>query len=1117
MSATTLSAADLAAALGSLDPTEEQTRVIEADLEPLLVVAGAGSGKTATMTQRVIYLVATGQVRADEVLGLTFTRKAAAELNARISAQLEALASALPHVGIDRSRMPTVSTYNAFASQLVRDYGVQIGVDPSARLLDDAERHQIIGQLIDARAENLAGDKARSSLVETTVALADQLANHRLSGVDGEAESGDRAQACAQALRTEWRAIEQAIEADTDGKSLTVPMCEVRDSWLRRVELMDVVTDYTRYKRDHNLVDFADQILLARDLVRDEAVRDAVGQRYRAIFLDEFQDTSEGQMELLSRLFAGAGVTAVGDPNQAIYSWRGASQAALHSFHELFGGQASLTLSTAWRNDQAILDLANTVSAELALTPEYWRGKAATASIPTLRLHSRPGAGKGTIYRGRFAHIDDEIDAIAEYLQAHADPARSAAILVRTRTHIPALAERLRSRDIPVVLDAVSLLEIPGIVDVCAALHVSANAARGDHLMRLLTNVGVGAADLEVLWRWARERARDAYPDDSAQDRSGVAYLLDAVDSPPPIGWGAAEYADAKGFSPAAHARVARLSAVLRQLRHASCGPLPRLVERAVQLLGVDLDMAAISTSALAQRDVTTFIALAENYARTAERPTVASFLTWLDIAKDSASAPSRALPPPTPGAVTITTIHQAKGLEWDCVIVPFQVEDTFPQSTRRATLLMKADDELPGPLRSDADYLPELALGEGLSQTAILANYRRDEHHRHILEERRLAYVAYTRARTQLILTSSWYMSTDADARVRDESRFLADTSFATLPVSVPADVTKDEAGDIVAALTDNVAAATWEEPRLFPALRHVAALVDQRGVEWSDELPLTDETVRDLVAGRRAPHGPVEAAIVDGRDCGLGDPLGQVARVLAQRAQAGHRESVQLPRRLTTTGLARLGDDEELARFLDDLRRPVPPQRSGGAEIGSRVHEVLAIVLRSLANGGEREQLRELVNATYDELEPKQATQVKALVDVVIEGDLLEEYAPVEVEYDVATVIGETVIAARLDALMRSRSSGRLVICDWKTDRLSPSDPVPPAYVTQLCIYRMALAETLGIAEADIDLRLVFLRANRIVDVDEVSPHARQSIRGEVADVLERARDRARGIYLT
>ena len=141
------SAVALARALGQpYAPTAEQVAVIEAPLRPLLVVAGAGSGKTETMAARVVWLVANDLVRPDEVLGLTFTRKAAGELSERLSARLATLRAAgiwsppAEHGAVVLDDVPTVSTYHAYAGRIVREHGLRLGVEPDSRLLDRGRR-----------------------------------------------------------------------------------------------------------------------------------------------------------------------------------------------------------------------------------------------------------------------------------------------------------------------------------------------------------------------------------------------------------------------------------------------------------------------------------------------------------------------------------------------------------------------------------------------------------------------------------------------------------------------------------------------------------------------------------------------------------------------------------------------------------------------------------------------------------------------------------------------------------------------------------------------------------------------------------------------------------------
>lgn len=184
-------AEQIARLLGRDLPTAEQRRIIEAPLEPVLVVAGAGSGKTETMAGRVVWLVANGLVEPQQVLGLTFTRKAAGELAERVRLRLRRLARAAAEAGVvlpGRAHLdddvlggrPTISTYNAYAASLVRDHALRLGIDPSARLLGEAAQWQLASEVVEAWQEDLEIDAAVSTVVEAVLSLSGALDEHLL-------------------------------------------------------------------------------------------------------------------------------------------------------------------------------------------------------------------------------------------------------------------------------------------------------------------------------------------------------------------------------------------------------------------------------------------------------------------------------------------------------------------------------------------------------------------------------------------------------------------------------------------------------------------------------------------------------------------------------------------------------------------------------------------------------------------------------------------------------------------------------------------------------------------------------------------------------------------------
>src|SRR5699024_7264888 len=266
-----------------------------------------------------------------------------------------------------------------------------------------------------------------------------------------------------------------------------------------------LVAEFSRRKHQAGVVDFTDQVRLAATLAQEvpEVGRSERGQ-YRVVLLDEYQDTSIAQVDLLRALFgSGHPVTAVGDPNQAIYGWRGAAAGTLLDFPEAFPGPTGPAriehLSTAWRNDLAVLEVANRVAAPLR-----------TEDVPGLR--PRPGAEEGQVRIHVAETRGEEATHIAESLAQVWRPGEtSAAVLCRKRTHFDAIENSLTQAGIQCEIVGLSgLLATPEVADVRAAMQVAHDPSRGDAMMRLRTgpSVNLGALDLRVLADWSKAQAR---------------------------------------------------------------------------------------------------------------------------------------------------------------------------------------------------------------------------------------------------------------------------------------------------------------------------------------------------------------------------------------------------------------------------------------------------------------------------------------------------------------------------------------------------------------------------------------------------------------------------------
>ena len=327
------SAAQIARALGRPEPTPEQAAVIEAPMQPLVVVAGAGSGKTETMASRVVWLVAGGDVAPDEVLGLTFTRKAAGELAERIRSRLRALRrTGLWRPDDDAADLDvSVSTYHAYAGRLVREHGLRLGYEPEARLLTEAACWQLATEIV----EHWAGDMdsvefaasppsprrccswpaRRPSTWSSWTSVDDYLA-HRIAADRRRWRTDDSggSRVLADVARPADRGCRRGARSSRSCRPTGAPS-ESGTAW----------TSATSWRVAAELAQRVPQL---GELERG---------RYRAVLLDEFQDTSHAQLVMLEALFGGGhGVTAVGDPHQSIYGWRGASADTLAGFAERF-------------------------------------------------------------------------------------------------------------------------------------------------------------------------------------------------------------------------------------------------------------------------------------------------------------------------------------------------------------------------------------------------------------------------------------------------------------------------------------------------------------------------------------------------------------------------------------------------------------------------------------------------------------------------------------------------------------------------------------------------------------------------------------------------------------
>lgn len=1145
-----MSATQLAASLGLPAPTPEQRKVIEAPLSSMLVVAGAGSGKTETMAARVVWLAVNDFVDPATVLGLTFTRKAARELRDRVTGRLRALGTGRWTTASEPFEViPDVQTYHAYAGALLAEYGMLIGLEPDAQLLSAAGAWQLAHEVVTTYDGPMGDvDLAPSTVTRAVLSLGDQLAEHLCEP--------DRAALWCE----DFASFVQGLASGSQGH-VSGPVRKMLVRTAARRQILAVVAAYRRAKRDRGCLDFADQLAYAARLVHAHPwVAQRERERRGLVLLDEFQDTSPAQLGMLHALF-GAGpmtaripVIAVGDPHQSIYGWRGAGADTLGRFARKFappeGSLPTRALSTSWRNAERILGVANRVAAPLVKS----------GTVPVRRLVPAPTAPVGLVEFARCPDQAAEAALIANWIAArragapaHAGPGAekdprwaermdmakdpaggmdqppSAAVLCRRREQIPVIAQALRAAGLPVEEVGVGgLVTTPEVAYLIAALTVTDDPDRNDAAMHLLMQppVRLGVADLDAVGAWARECSR-------RHDHGDEPSLAEAVIQPPRRGWRGPE---GERLGESARRRLAWLGAALARLSAVATLPLPDLVHAAERVLGLDVEVAARidPTAATAgARHLRRFAEVVRDFADTASTPSLGTLLDWLDAARGEERGLASDTGPVDQACVQVSTVHAAKGLEWDVVAVAGLVEGWFPSARVGGSRCLGGDwivsapsdpgwitdvGALPGELRADREALPGLAwcgVNDLAGLRAAVDAFAERNAECGLAEERRLMYVATTRARHGLLVTAPVW--TDS-AKPRVTSRFLNEllppgsNERVTAPYRArvlcwepmppdpagqgqpplgvtgdpPGNTTNPPGGTIGREADDGHADGSGADPG--------DGIVPGRGGRHADERREDTDRQDDSRGdgGRSAPilwpqEVPVPSAVEDAArrvaDWQRGDGAAlvdhtrdhpelaaldrQIAVLLAERDDARVRRSLDTdaPRGpLTVSDVVRLQADP-LGR-IEDAARPVPRKPLPGGRAGRAWHRWIERYYRYAGLFGEQPQAaaapHRLDGSTLDG-GPYEGERVDAAAVSAFLAGPWADRMPVALELPVDLLVAGVPVRGRIDAVFPDARDG-FVIVDWKTGP-PPTGEAAAAQALQLAIYRTAYARLAGV----------------------------------------------------
>lgn len=686
-------------------PTAEQLTVVEHPLEPLRVEAGAGTGKTATIAMRVVHLVNKVGLEPESILGITFTNKAAAELADRIRAALGTTSN------LDPGREVEVHTYHGFAHQLLREYGALVEVERSTEVITPTFSRQLI-EVVMANVELPALNPANRGNVDDIRRLGSALGDNLL-----------------------------------EPHQIDIPST-LDQAWSTRASLVKGLGAYQQEKRRRGVVDYSDLILRAQQLVsKYPEVANEFRSRYRAVMLDEYQDTNPAQRELLRLLFGdGFPVMAVGDIDQTIYEWRGASPHNFAQFPTHFprsDGQPaptrSLTLNR--RSLPAILSVANAVREK-------------TGSGQKL-LRPLDGSIGGEVAASWHDDAVAEAEDIARRIQelSSAYEWRDMAVLFRKNKDMTLVHDALRAAEIPVeVANLGGLLAVPEVTDVHAWLRLLQVPEDSPALYRILlgSRFRLGLGDLAHLSNWARGLNRVADEEASVPQHT----LLEAID----------HLDDLDGLRPAARVALERFREEYRSLLATAQGvSLVELCRQILDRTGAWNDLAAMpaSTQLSARLNLYRFLDLTEDWSPLEGAPSLGAFLRHLEAMAEERSEELDTARLSGENAVTLVTVHRAKGLEWDVVFLPACYQGNFPTRSQGFDNPLTNGRYLPYEYRLDQQWLPPIGRERTDAENKDLLRAAHEQ------QEWRIAYVATTRPRQRLFVSGAyWYGASETNAR---------------------------------------------------------------------------------------------------------------------------------------------------------------------------------------------------------------------------------------------------------------------------------------------------------------------------------------------------------------
>ena len=1028
------------------EPTQEQWRAISYPLEPFVLVAGAGSGKTSVMAARVVYLamVANGFLEAEHpgippgnVLCLTFTNKATEHLRIRVR-------RALAQLRLDEGEEPEVSNYHGFAAQVLERHGMLVGIEPSQRVITQAQRVEIAERVLDTMTFQHLTTRWQPTIVTNILNLDEQLQNHLVQPDE-----------LVEHVEGKLAMLEKARST------------EPYQAALERIELAEAVRRFRALKADLGVIDFGDQIGHAvRIVTAHPEVGSAYRERFGAVLLDEYQDTNHAQAVLMASIFGdGHPVTAVGDPDQNIYAWRGASLHNLLEFPDVFrradgSGSEKLPLYTNFRSGARILAAADQVIGPL---PPQQRPD------PDKLLRPWEPNGEGEVAVSQHDHEIAEAEAIAERILALRGEGvawRDCAVLCRTHRLFEPLQLAFADREVPAeFIGLAGLIKMPEVVEVLAYARAASNLEASVALARILTGprYRIGYRDLARVAAWTKTSDHALR---TALKERRLETDEDLVEDTPYLIAEALEHLDeVEDLSDEGRERMRAFATELAALREAARRPVGEFLAEVVRRTGLLAELEAEVDTTLAtakRRNLTAFLDQVHGFQPVEGELTLRAFLDHVDaIDEDREWNPVQ---PSDEDSVKVMTVHAAKGLEFDTVFVPGLASGLFPNDRVQQNPARRGAS-LDVELRRDRALLPSF---DGVMSHFTSALRQQEE-----FEERRTAYVALTRAKRRLYASSAvWYGD---KLKAKKIGKFLIElVKWAR------------ERGDVeLTYASEDVSAEDGQNPLAGYRQRFVRAWPGPALRGETDEL-FPDgwrRAAADAAVQGQTPPSLLDTLDEDGRaafDAAGAERRTLAAHLLEREAAAGDRPDPPS----TVTVSSAIDYARCPKRFYWTVVRPLPRFSGPAARIGTEVH---AWIERRSSGQTSLLEFEEAPDLVAEELagEPGKVERLRAAFLASRLGDM----TPLHVERPFLLPIEGRFVGGRIDAIYGA-PEGPWEVVDYKTGKRPSGDDA--LVRAQLELYALACIDVWGKRPEDLTLTYLYLASGEEVSYPVEDPEA-------------------------